>query len=160
MKRGRSFADHSSPAQPHSARLDERLSVSSRRSGRVSKWDAPAGLAHTAAEHKQETLPGPPTSLQRRSSVEEGDWSSFVIVKCLTHDGTRWRLKLCTVYAGQISMPAEPPALTSRPSSVDGGTWPRWKGMLAKSGSPVCEMICTAETSSSGVWLCPPLLYT
>lgn len=48
--------------------------------------------------------------------------------------------------AGQIAIPPVPMASAPQPSS----TGVRWRGMLAKSGSPVCSMICTTESSSSG----------
>ena len=51
--------------------------------------------------------------------------------------------------AGQISMPAETQATSSRPSTV-AAVGAQWRGMLAKSGSPVSEMMCSGLISSHG----------
>lgn len=75
-KRGRSFADHASPRQLQAARLDERSSNAgpSRRSSKVSKWDIQADVPDAVAEQEvRDTVPGPPTDMQRRTSVEEGE---------------------------------------------------------------------------------------
>lgn len=59
------------------------------------------------------------------------------------------KLDRCTTCAGQLSMPAEAQATSSRPST-EAAVGARWRGMLAKSGSPVCEMTCSGLISSRG----------
>lgn len=51
--------------------------------------------------------------------------------------------------AGQISVPDEPQATSSRPST-EAAVGGQWRGMLAKSGSPVCEVMCSELISSHG----------